>query len=396
MKVSRRIIGSAAALLVLSLSGAGIYYRVSNKAAAADGESGGAAESEAERPEVSANAAFETDMPIPVEGAQVIRGELVLSVSAAGEAASFRSTPLRAQVSGQVKAVHVRENAATGGNQVLVEIDPAEYELAVRTERANLARAQATFQEQLVFNDRLSPEVRQEREKNARVKAGVEGAEAAVQRAEMNLARTRVRAPFAGRVANVKVVPGQFVTQGEELLTVQQMDPIEVEVQVLESEIGFLTPGRRAALSFAAYPGEAFSGMVETINPVVDQKTRTAKVSVSVRNPQNRLLPGMYARVSLAAQRLADRILVPRTAVLERDHRTMLFVLDGDGSIGLAKWRYVTTGLQNETLVEIVPNEETEMVEPGETVLVGGHYTLTHDARVRLTTDSKAEGGRPQ
>lgn len=396
MKVSRRTIGSAAALLVLSLSGAGIYYRISGKAAADDGESGGAAESKGALPEVSANSAFETDMPIPVEGAQVIRGELVLSVSAAGEAASFRSTPLRAQVSGQVKAVHVRENAATGGNQVLVEIDPAEYELAVRTERANLARAQATFQEQLVFNDRLSPDVRQEREKNARVKAGLDGAEVALQRAEMNLARTRVRAPFAGRVASVKVVPGQFVTQGEELLTVQQMDPIEVEVQVLESEIGFLTPGRKATLFFAAFPGETFSGVVETINPVVDQKTRTAKVSVSVRNPQNRLLPGMYARVSLAAQRLADRILVPRTAVLERDHRTMLFVLEGDGATGLAKWRYVTTGLQNETLVEIVPNEETEMVEPGEIVLVGGHYTLTHDARVRLTGDAKAEGGRPQ
>lgn len=395
MKVSRRIIGSVAVLLVLSLSGAGIYYRISGKQPAADAV-GTPADSTGAQPAVSAGSAFDTDMPIPVEGAPVVRDTLVLSVSAAGEAASFRATVLKAQVSGQVRAVHVRENSAAGANQVVVEIDPSEYELAVASERANLARAQATFQEQLVFNDRLSPEVRQEREKNARVKAGVDGAEASLRRAEMNLARTRVRAPFGGRVANVKVVPGQFVSAGEELLTVQQMDPMEVEVQVLESEVGFLAPGRRASLAFAAFPGQTFSGVVETINPVVDQKTRTAKVSVSVRNPENRLLPGMYARVSLAAQRLPDRVLVPRTAILERDHRTMLFVFEGEGSTGQAKWRYVTTGLQNETQVEIVEHEDTEMVRPGETVLVGGHYTLTHDARVRLSKDAQSEGGRPQ
>ena len=183
---------------------------------------------------------------------------------------------------------------------------------------------------------------------------------------------------------------------GEELLTIQQMDPIRVDVQVLESEIGLLAPGRRAALSFAAFPGQTLHGVVETINPVVDQQTRTARVAVAVPNPQGRILPGMYARVSLAAQRLPDRVLVPKEAVLERDHRTMLFVFEGDGTTGFAKWRYVTTGLRNETHVEILENPDTELVEPGERVLVDGHFTLTHDARVRITEDARAEGGRPQ
>jgi multidrug efflux pump subunit AcrA (membrane-fusion protein) len=119
-------------------------------------------------------------------------------------------------------------------------------------------------------------------------------------------------------------------------------------------------------------------------------------VAVAVPNPQGRILPGMYARASLAAQRLPDRILVPKEAVLERDHRTMLFVFEGDGETGFAKWRYVTPGLRNETQVEIVENPDTEMVEPGERVLVDGHFTLTHDARVRITEDARAEGGRPQ
>ena len=63
--------------------------------------------------------------------------------------------------------------------------------------------------------------------------------------------------------------------------------------------------------------------------------------------------------------------------------RTMLFVYED----GLAKWRYVTTGMQNDDVVEIVPSPETDMVQPGEVVLTGGHYTLIHDARVRLVDE---------
>jgi membrane fusion protein, multidrug efflux system len=177
---------------------------------------------------------------------------------------------------------------------------------------------------------------------------------------------------------------------------VLDLDPIKVEVQVLESEIGHLSPGRSAEVTFAAFAGERFTGRIETINPVVESGSRTARVTVLIPNPDGRILPGMYARVSLEARRFEDRVLVPRSAILERDRRTMLFVYEGDERGGLAKWRYVTTGLQNERQVEIVESPDTETVRPGETVLTDGHYTLIHDARVRLVEDVQAAGGRPR
>jgi RND family efflux transporter MFP subunit len=191
-------------------------------------------------------------------------------------------------------------------------------------------------------------------------------------------------------------VPGQNARPGDELVTVVDLNPIKVEVQVLESEVALLTAGRRAVVSFAAFPGEQFAGRIETINPLVERETRTARVTVSIPNPDHRILPGMYARVSLEARKFADRILVPRAAVLERDRRSMLFVFEGEGSTGLSKWRYVTTGLANDSLVEILQNPETEMVQPGEVVLVDGHYTLIHDARVRLVDNVRDAGGRPR
>jgi HlyD family secretion protein len=293
--------------------------------------------------------------------------------------------------------IAVRENQPVTPGELLVRLDSTDASLALTEARAALLQARASFRE-LTLGDLQNADstTRAERARIARARSGLDQAEARVARAELDLERTRVTAPFAGRVANLRVVEGQTVRSGDELLSVMALDPIRVEVQVLETEVGLLAPGGRAQVRFAALPGEVFAGRVTIINPVVDEATRTARVTVTARNPGVRILPGMYARVSLEARKFPNRILVPRAAILERDRRTMLFVYEGDESGGPAKWRYVTTGLQNDSLVEIVQHPETEMVRPGEIVLTDGHYTLVHDARVRLVENVREAGGRPQ
>jgi len=153
-----------------------------------------------------------------------------------------------------------------------------------------------------------------------------------------------------------------------------------------------LSEGRQATLVFTAFPGETFTGRIETINPVVDPQTNTARVTVHIPNPDGRIKPGMYAEADLEAQQFADRILVPKTAIRETDDRRyFLFVLEN----GRAKWRYVTLGLENDYYVELRESSETEWVTPGEIVLVDGHQMLPHDAAVELVDDPAAAGGRP-
>lgn len=392
---SRRTFGILAALVALLALSTAIYARIRSSGEAAGGETAGRGSGDA--PETSASGTFSTDVAIPVQGTQATRGTLVVAVSAAGQAEAWKKTVVSAQVGGRIVGIPVRESDAVSAGQALVSLDPAQYALSVQEAQANVRDAQAKYQEFTLFDDRIQDaSTRDERARVARAKSGLDGADVRLRRAQLDLQRTRLGAPFTGRVADLKVVPGQWVREGDELMTVVSLDPIRVQVQVLESEVGFLAPGRTARVSFAAFPTETFTGRIETINPVVESGTRTARVTVLVPNPQGRILPGMYARVSLDARRFENRVLVPRSAILERDRRTMLFVYDGDGSGGLAKWRYVTTGLQNESLVEIVPGTGTDSVAPGETVLSDGHYTLIHDARVRLVDDVKKAGGRPQ
>ncbi|NJD11529.1 MAG: biotin/lipoyl-binding protein, partial [Gemmatimonadetes bacterium] len=173
MMSSKRITGLLGALLVRALSGAGIYFRITGAKEEGDGTDAAAS---GEPAAAEAGSGFDADMPIPVEGAAAVRDTLVLTVSAAGEAASFRATVLRAQVSGQVRAVHVGENASAAAGQLLLEIDPTEYELALKEAQASYTRAEATYREQLVFDDRIADAaVRAEREKHARARAGLDG-----------------------------------------------------------------------------------------------------------------------------------------------------------------------------------------------------------------------------
>jgi membrane fusion protein (multidrug efflux system) len=378
MKLPRQILGILSFIIIVGALGAGIWYRLRPEP---EGTGGGEAATDSTALPTSASQQFATDVPQPVVGAEVIRDTLWISVTAAGQAESVRRAVVPAQVQGTIKEVLVEENARVAESDLLLQIDTTEYALAVARAQANLVTAQAQYLEMTFGTDDISdPQARMERDRLARARSGLAQAEVTVREAEINLERTFIRAPFGGRVADLLVVLGQQAGTGADLLTVVDLDPIKVEVQVLEADIGYLTEGRRASVTFAAFPGETFTGSISTINPIVDPTNRTGRVTVLLSNPQGRIKPGMYARVSLDANYFPDRILVPRTAILEKDRRTMLFVFED----GRAKWRYVTTGMENDTQIEIVPNDETSMVEPGEMVLVDNHFYIIHDAPIQL------------
>jgi membrane fusion protein (multidrug efflux system) len=378
MALSRQTLGILTLIIVLGSLAGGVYWRLRP-----DPEEGEAATSSQEGtvlPE-SASQQFATDVPQPVVGAEVVRDTLWITVSAVGQAEAFRRTTLQSRVDGIIKAVPTQENRTVGAGELLLQVDTTEYALALARARADHLSAQARYDEMTFFDEEITDSaVREERARLSRARSGLAQAEVTLEEASLNLQQTSVKSPFPGRVADIRVVEAQYVGPGTELMTIVDLDPIKVEVQVLEADVGYLSEGRRADVTFAAFPGETFTGRVSTINPLVDPDFRTARVTLLLSNPRGRIKPGMYARVSLEAQYFPDRILVPRSAILEKDRRDMLFVFED----GRAKWRYVTRGLESDELVEIVQNDETSMVEPGEIVLVDNHFYISHDAQVQL------------
>jgi membrane fusion protein (multidrug efflux system) len=402
LSTSRTTLSIVTVVLLLGVMTAAGYWRTQANAPA-DEVAAGALNGqvpEGDGPQTTASQQFSTATATPVVGAEVVVDTLWITVAADGRAAAIREAIVTAQVEGQITALQVRENSSVGRGTVVVQIDSATYALEVRSQQAQLLTAEADYRTLTVFDAEtvMDPEVLATRDKMARARSGVDQGEARLATAQLNLDRSRVKAPFAGRVANVEIVVGQYVRVGDPLLTIVALNPIKVEANVLEKDLGLLTEGRRASVDFAALPGLTYEARIETINPIVDPETGAARVTLHVNNGDRRIRPGMYARVTLEAEAIPDRTLVPRSAILERGdgrRRTMLFVYGADGDVGRAEWRYVTTGRENETLVEILENSETSMVETGEVVLVDGHQYLIHDALVR-TVEALAPGeGRP-
>jgi len=244
MSFSRRTLSLVTVALLLGALAAGVWLRLGGEGEAEGSEAPGsaAAEEALDALPASGAAAFSTAVPQPVTGAEVVRDTLWIRVTAAGQAEAWRRATLAAQVEGVVRAVPVRESQRVAEGARVLQIDTTDLALEVAQARADLSAAEADYRQMVLFNDEVEDAaVRAERERIARSRSQLDQREVALRQAELRLERSTVGAPFAGRVANLEVVPGQHVTTGAELLTVVDLDPIKVEVQVLEAELGWLS-----------------------------------------------------------------------------------------------------------------------------------------------------------
>lgn len=393
MGFSRRSLTILTAVIVLVGALGGIYVRL--RALQAEDDSAVAGPEGTDLPDGESSGAFTTGVAIPVSGAPVLRDTLVMNISAAGQAQAFGRALLAAEVEGAVTDVFVREGQSVARGEVIARIDPERYAFELEKARARLEQAQASFQELTLFDDEIDdPELRAERQRMARAKSGLGETEVAVREAELNVRRATIRAPFAGWVANLAIVPGERLQARDSIAEVVDISTIRIEVQALETEVPYLEEGREASVTLSAFPDASLAGRVASINPVIDPRTRTSRVTVVVPNDDGAVKPGMYARVSIAARLFPDRVMVPREAILERDNRTLVFLFEPDepdGVEGAAKWTYVTTGLESDRFVELVAGRGTTILDPGQIVLTEGHYTLIHDARVRLVPPSEQD-----
>ena len=154
---------------------------------------------------------------------------------------------------------------------------------------------------------------------------------------------------------------------------------------MLEHDLPLIRIGGQAVVTTAAAPGKEVIGRIEAVLPLIDSTTRSGRALVVVPSGNGALRPGMYADLRLEATRLPGRILVPSRAVIERDGRPLVFVVKG----GRAQWVYINPGRNNGVDTEVLPDSSSNQIPVaiGDTVLIEGHLTLTHDAPVKLVRD---------
>jgi len=221
--------------------------------------------------------------------------------------------------------------------------------------------------------------------------------EAALKAAELQLSYTQVRAFWEDGDAN-RVVGERFVDEGalvsvnQPIVSILENNPLTAVVFVVERDYPKMSVGQEAGVTTDAYPGEVFRGSIRRIAPLLRENSRQARVEIEIANPRQLLKPGMFIRARVEFARIEQATLVPITALVRRDGKQGVFLVESDGAqepVLRARFVPVTTG--------IVSGEVAEVKEPalsGAVVTLGNHL-LEDGAKVMLPKPpAEAAGNR--
>lgn len=183
-----------------------------------------------------------------------------------------------------------------------------------------------------------------------------------------------LRAPAGGIVVEKNVVEGTMIGPGMNVYRIADLSRVWVEAEVFEKDLSLVHLGQHARVTFEAYRGEDFDGVVTYVYPTVSLDARTGRMRLELRNPDLRLRPGMYANVELAVTPSRPCVHVPRSAVLFTGERAIVFVRSESGTLVP---REVTTGLVAGELAEIRAGlAEGEVVVSSATFLIDAESNL--------------------
>ena len=203
---------------------------------------------------------------IAVEAAKVVTAPMPQTITTVGSLRSDESVTLRPESAGRISAITFQEGQRVAKGAPLVKLDPAIPGAELQQAKANLTLAKAKFDRAVDLANRnyISGQAKDEAENNYKV------AQATLQLAEAKLAKTEIRAPFAGIIGLRSVSVGDYVKEGADLVNLESIDPLKVDFRVPETYLRQVQVGQLLTITLDAMPGSTFDGKVVAVNPLVD------------------------------------------------------------------------------------------------------------------------------
>jgi len=306
------------------------------------------------------------------------------NLRAVGTLRAIQGADLAAEVGGVVEAIHFESGRDVEAGELLVTMRNAEdlAQLRALESTAALARLTAGRSREAVKTSAVS-------------QARVDQDEAALKNAEAQLAQQRalvekktIRAPFAGRVGIRRVDVGQFVSPGTIIVTLQSVNDIYIDFYLPQQQLSQVEVGKPVSVTADTYPGETFTGEVIAISPRVDAASRNIEVRALLKNPDNKLLSGMFASVTLEVGEPQQFVTLPQTAITYNPYGNTVYVVSEDGKTAdgkpklVARQSFVTVGDTRGDQVAV-----TSGITEGTTVVVAGQVKLQNGMQVLINNE---------
>jgi multidrug efflux system membrane fusion protein len=335
-------------------------------------------------------AAFDrSKITFPVETQPVALRSLIYTVNAVGSVDAFEKVQVTARVSGVVDRVLFSEGNLARVDQVLVEIEPERYSLAVESAQAyyekavaSLADAEAGLKRRVTVTDQnpgLIPgeEVETWRTRVAVAKSDVAQTKAALNQAKLNLHDAYVRAPFSGILQTRTVQTGAYVETGTVLATLVRRDPLLLRFKVPERDAARLRTGMKA--DFRVRNSEAqFASKIVHVAESADDSTRLVAVTAEVEDTRDEALrPGTFAEIVVPVSSDRTAPVIPQTAIRASDRGFIAYVVENDA----AAERILQLGMRTaDGQVEVLSG-----LKSGERLVIRGAEALRNGAPIKET-----------
>ncbi|HOI44123.1 MAG TPA: efflux RND transporter periplasmic adaptor subunit [Candidatus Aminicenantes bacterium] len=324
----------------------------------------------------------------PVEAREIQLRSLVYSVNAVGSVDAFEKVQVTARVSGVVDRVLFSEGNYAKVDQVLVEVEPERYRLAVEAAQAAYEKALASKADAesglkrretvVTQTPGLIPgeEVETWRTKVLLANSDVAQTRAALNQAKLNLHDAYVRAPFSGIIQTRTVQTGQYVQTGTVLATLVRRDPLLLRFKVPERDASQFSTGLAANFKVRNNDKE-FSARIIHVAASADQETRLVDVTAEINDPKDGALrPGSFAEIVVPVRSARTAPVIPQTAIRPSERGFLAFVVED----GKAVERILNIGMRTaDGLVEVLSG-----VNAGETLVVRGAEALRTGVAVRI------------
>lgn len=298
---------------------------------------------------------------------------------AVGNLRASNGTSLAAEVSGLVTAIHFDSGATVQAGQLLLELNAAPFKAQLEQLKAAARLAKQSY-------DRDVAQYKVEAVSKAALEisaANLKSALAQVTMQEAVIAQRSIRAPFSGRLGIRQVDLGQYLAPGTALVNLQKLDPLYLDFSVPQAQMDMARVGEKVTIQTSAFPNKVFTGIISAVEPQVDISTRNLKVRASIANPNNELLPGLFATARVNRGDQKQYITLPNSVIAYNPYGSTVFIVNnkGKGADGkpqlVVEQRFVTTGATRGDQVAVLSG-----LKVNETVVTSGQLKLRNGTPV--------------
>ena len=292
-----------------------------------------------------------------------------------GSLRAARGADLAFDVSGLVSAVRVKSGEEVKQGQLLVELNADDLVAQRRQLEANAVLLKTNLErarQQLAYKGISQADFDS-------AEASYKAAQAGVAQQQALVDKRQLRAPFSGRVGIVSLNPGSYVNSGDVVMTLQQVDPIFVDLNVPQGSLAEIKVGQTAILTLDSFADHPFIGEVTAISPKLDPATRNVEVEASVPNPDQLLKPGMFANVAIQVGQQKEFLTLPQTAITFNPYGETVFLVkpsdkkdaQGKPEKPTAQSVFVTTGLKRGDQIAVLSG-----IQEGDEVVTSGQLKI--------------------